>query len=476
MRIASVVGLGVGLGLGLSMLLGGCGGHNGSGNGNGSGSGNDGGVPDASCMGSLCYVNCDAMGKPDTAITGTVFAPNGTLPLYGIEVYIPTHDPGPIPDGAGCARCSDNLPGDPVAIATSDEFGHFNLRGVPSGDNIPLVITTGKWRRQITIDHVDACTSNAVPPARTSLPRDRSEGDMPRIAIATGQSDSLECLARKLGVADTEITNAAGGGHIQLYAGSNGKDRFVAGFAGGDAAQFSVAKDTLWNKAATLKQYDIVMLSCEGAQVADEKPIESMHALQDYANAGGRVFLSHWHNVWIEGEEGNLSHGLPDWQAVATWTTNEDELPANSSSLIDEAHNPKGPSFASWMMNVGGSTVRDQIVLQNAPPDPNNGNMVLSTGRSTCSGVNTAERWVYLPDEPDLPIASGGTQNFQFTTPVDADPDQRCGKVVFSDMHVSGSSGVGDYPDSCGSNELTPQEKALAFMFFDIASCVGQLM
>jgi hypothetical protein len=468
MRIASVVGLGL-------MVLGGCGGHQG-GNGDGSGSGSDAGVPDASCMGSLCYVDCSAQGMPDTAITGTVFAPNGTLPLYGIEVYVPTHEPGPIPDGAQCARCSDNLPGDPLAATTSDEFGHFNLRGVPSGDNVPLVITTGKWRRQIMIPHVDACTSNAVPATDTSLPRDRGQGDMPRIAIATGLADSLECLARKLGVADTEITNAAGDGHIQLYAGNGGKDRFVAGFPGGDAAEFAVAKDSLWDKLSSLKKYDIVMLSCEGAQFADEKPLAAMHALQDYANAGGRVFLSHWHNVWLEGDNNDATHGLPDWQAVANWTTNEDELPANSSSLIDEVHNPKGAPFAGWMMNVGGSTVRDQIVLQDAPPDPNNGNKVLSTGRSTCSGVNSAERWVYLPDEPGLPIASGGTQNFQFTTPVDVDPAQRCGKVVFSDMHVSGSSGTGDYPDSCGSNELTPQEKALAFMFFDIASCVGELL
>jgi hypothetical protein len=72
-----------------------------------------------------------------------------------------------------------------------------------------------------------------------------------------------------------------------------------------------------------------------------------------------------------------------------------------------------------------------------------------------------------------------GTQNFQFTTPIEQDDvNQRCGKFVFSDMHVSGTSNVeaGDYPDSCGpSLDMTPQEKALAFMFFDIASCVGTL-
>ena len=60
--------------------------------------------------------------------------------------------------------------------------------------------------------------------------------------------------------------------------------------------------------------------------------------------------------------------------------------------------------------------------------------------------------------------------------------DNRCGKVVFSDMHVSGgpskdSNGkVLPYPPSCGTAaDLSPQEKALAFMFFDISSCVGTI-
>ena len=68
--------------------------------------------------------------------------------------------------------------------------------------------------------------------------------------------------------------------------------------------------------------------------------------------------------------------------------------------------------------------------------------------------------------------------NFQFTTPQNVDASLRCGKVVFSDMHVSADStsqpGTA-YPNGCSTNPLTPQEKALAFMFFDIASCVGPI-
>ena len=437
----------------------------------GSGGTGDGASSDA-CSGVACEVaGCQAMGKPATTITGTVFAPNGTLPLYGINVYVPMTDPGPFPAGAQCARCNESLPGNPIVATISDEAGRFVLPGIPSGDNIPVIITSGKWRKRLTIPHVEACHELALPPAETTLPRDRTQGELPRIAITTGMADSLECLVRKLGIADTEITTDLGSGHVHLYAGTLGKDRFKLGFPGSSGQQFRDAQ-TLWGNLAKLSQYDIVMFSCEGAPYADTKPQAAMDAVKAYADLGGRLFVSHWHNIWIEGSYDPGQTQRPAvWPAIARWTNNTMELAAHSSSRIDETSNPKGDAFATWMMNVGGSTVRDRIELQDQLPDPQT-HEIASTGRTTCSAVDPAkaERWVYLPDQ------GRGTQNFQFTTPNEAALDQRCGKVVFSDMHVSGTSGDGDYPDSCGTSAaLTPQEKALAFMFFDIASCVGVL-
>ena len=427
--------------------------HSGNGDDANGGEGNN---ADA-CIGLECQVvNCEAMGMPPTSVSGTVFAPNGTLPLYGVNVYVPRDAVPPFTPGVTCDRCSDNLPGSPIAKVTSDEAGKFTLPDIPAGDNIPLIITIGKWRRQIVIPHVAQCTDMPLAATDTSLPKDHMQGDIPQIALTTGSADSLECLIRKLGVADSEITIPSKGGRVHFYHG-NGVTKFVSGWAGGSADVFPDAT-TVWNTQTTLNPYDIVIFSCEGSQRPGTKSQAAMDAVKAYADIGGRVFLSHWHNIWVEGSiQGGGNQKPAVWPSIATWS-NGGDLTDPATDTIDENANPKGMAFATWMVNVMGSPTRDQVPIQSA------------TGRQTCTTVDSAkaERWVYN-------VAAGNiTQNFQFTTPNEVPDDQRCGKVVFSDMHVSGGPGPGDYPNSCtGGTQLTPQEKALAFMFFDIASCVG---
>jgi hypothetical protein len=438
--------------------------------------------PDA-CEGLRCFQeDCGAKSLPPTTITGTVFAPNGTLPLFGVNVYVPETDPGPLVDGAVCSRCNDGLQGGALAQAITDEAGHFELTNVPATMNVPIVIQVGKWRRQINIPNVAACQTlpmdavdSTLPKSMTDMTPNTTSVDMPRIAISTGNADALECLVRKLGVADKEITTAGQGGRINLFsdqalAANRGVSSFKTGFTGG-TGNFADSQN-LWNPTSpftggvdALKKYDIVFLSCEGAQYPATKPQSSLQAMSDYADLGGRVFMSHWHNIWISGEQGHqATHGIPSWEATSTWTFAGNPSPDTLTATIDEVGNPKGVSFAKWMDNVGGSMTHDLIT----PVDQ---------ARNTASGVNgDTERWVYL--DPATSPAVAGAMNFQFTTPQAVDVDQRCGKVVFSDMHVSADSTSlpgNPYPGGCSTAPLTPQEKALAFMFFDIASCVGSI-
>jgi hypothetical protein len=438
------------------VTLGGCKHHDG-------GQDTDAAPPADACEGLGCsIVNCGA--QPPTQVTGTVYAPNGTLPLYGVTVYVPIHDPGPLTAGVTCDRCGTSLPGGAYTQATTDETGHFTLNDVPAAQNIPLVIQVGKWRRQLVLPQVAACQETALPAVQTTLPGRHTDGDMPQIAITTGDADALDCLVRKLGIADSEITTDAQGGRVHLYNG-NGAKQFATTFGGGSGA-FSNAT-TLWGNVDKLSGYDVVLFSCEGSQNPGTKSQAAMNAVHDYAGKGGRVFLSHWHNIWIGGDQNDASHGLADWKTTATFdfTVGQPAKGSTQPTLVDESAS-KGTAFANWLLATGASMVRDQLPVIDA--------------RYTCKSVTPgkAEQWVYVdPAQPLLPGVTG-TQDMLFTTPLDVPDGSRCGKVVFSDMHVSADSSSKSgtaYPGGCSNTPLTPQEKALAFIFFDISSCVGAL-
>ncbi|HWU85810.1 MAG TPA: hypothetical protein VN253_00940 [Kofleriaceae bacterium] len=418
-----------------------------------------GGPGDVACEGLQCkVVDCASKGLSSTTLTGTVYAPNGTLPLYGVNVYVPASDPGPMPDGVMCGNCAASLPGGSITQVLTDENGRFTLTDVPATQNIPLVISVGKWRRQIVVPNVAACQDTQLAAIDTRLPKTKAEGDIPRIAITTGNYDALECLVRKLGIDDSEFTTDAGTGRVHLYNG-NGVNQFKAGFPGGSGAFPAAA--TLWGTVGKLSKYDVTIFSCEGDQRPGDKPQSAMQAVSDYAGLGGRIFLSHWHNIWVGGDRGDPNHNLPGWRSIGTWNFGAQQDQENTIASIDQTVE-KGMSFAKWLQNVGASTTFGQIPISGA--------------RYTLAGNDPlkSDRRVYL--EPALSNNHVSVQDLQFTTPNDLPKEQRCGKVVFSDMHVSSGSQSRPsvpFPNDCSTADLTPQEKALAFILFDISSCVG---
>ncbi len=402
------------------------------------------------CEGLACFqVDCASMGQPDTTLSGTVYAPNGTLPLYNVTVYVPNSPVLPLPTGLACDRCDNVLSGSPLVKTTTDTFGNFKLDNVPATGDVPLVIQVGRWRRQIVIPSVAACTDTPLTADQTRLPKNKTEGDIPRMALSTGGADALECLLRKIGLDDSEITPPTGDGRLHLYAGSGGANKFDGAHGG---MSFPNAT-TLWQDFNSLSQYDIAFLSCEGGQNAGTKPTTAREAMKQFTDMGGRVFASHWHNIWIDS-------GPTPWPSTITRVNLAD---LNSITADIDQTTAKGQDLAQWLLNVGASTQLGKIAITAAQ----------HTVRAVMPMM--ADRWIYLDTTAN---GQPSVQYLSFTTPLETPPDQRCGRVVFSDIHVaSGDRSAGSlaFPSGgCTSNvaTMTPQEKVLAFMIFDIGSCI----
>jgi hypothetical protein len=427
-------------------------GSGGSGPGTGNRPGQSTPCTDLSCRQSTCKMgNCTqppCAGGALTQLTGRVFDPAGKVPLYNVDVYIPNTNVAPITDGPSC-DCASLISGSPIAMTKTDANGNFTLGDiggdVPTGANVPLVIQVGKWQRQVTIDNVTACSSQPVANADlTRLPRNQSEGHIPKIALTTGGADALECLLRKIGISDSEFTPEGGTGRVNFFGGVNGTNSFNATLGG--APFTNVAP--WWDSVSNLNRYDMILHSCEGTENPSNKSQAARMALQQYANSGGRVFASHWHNYWFE-------FGPNPWPAIADFNHQAD-LPIPFTATIDTGFD-RGAALADWLVNVGGSTTRGQLEIRGA--------------QHTVDNVGSGRRWIYSTSPQSI-------QYLDANTPIGG---VACGRVVLSDIHVSTGGATANeddsnpslpFPDGCRTTDLSPQEKTLEFMIFDLSSCV----
>jgi hypothetical protein len=435
---------------------------------------------DAGCSGFGCNDGPDGGGKPGcvglecrqiecsgggtTSLTGKVFDPAGKVPLYNVVVYVPNAEPTAITPGLGdsCDRCDGSISGEPIAMTATDARGSFHLDDVPVDVDFPLVMQIGKWRRRVMIPKVAACASTAADPALTRLPRNRTEGDLPRIALTTGSADPLECLLRKIGLDDSEFGGAGSDARVHLYAGgSTAPDTATSAFAAGGA--FAPATD-LWGSVDALKKYDIVMLSCEGGELPADKPVSARQALYDYATVGGRVFSSHYHHYWFSNSPVAEVKGIASW--TNDFTCQGGACPSEAEPAKDVTVNAtvntsfqKGASMKEWLKNTGsllgpGDTLPIQEARHNVAAVTANA-LSWMTIQNPAAGDKTAHEYV------------------SFNTPVGASEDKVCGRVVYSDLHVGAGDETGPaFPAGCATADLTPQQKALEFMLFDLASCV----
>ncbi len=399
--------------------------------------------PAPGCTGLRCQQK-PCPGGGDTTLTGTVYAPNGTLPLYNVIVYVPNLKPLALTKGATCDKCGAVASGDPITTALTDAHGKFTLKNVPIGSSIPLVIQLGKWRRQVVVPSVAECTETKITDVNlTRLPKNQKEGDIPKIAVTVGGCDKLSCMLPKIGLDASEFGVDGSAASVHFYAPSGG-------FLTGGPAGMKDAR-TLWSNAAKLKEYDIAIFSCECSEMPTTKDATSFAAVNDYLNAGGRIFTTDFQYLWYK------SSPDPNMRAVAPIPGG---APGGTNPVSLDTTFPKGKALADWLSYVDktvtyGKVTCDYVFNNFSPADPKKAQIWGSSiGVSGGAGTSNNPRFITI------------------NTPVGKPVEDQCGKAVHLDAHINGTDTIdASFPAGC-KTPIKAGEEAFAFFFFDLASCI----
>ena len=176
----------------------------------------------------------------------------------------------------------------------------------------------------------------------------------------------------------------------------------------------------------------------------------------DYTSKGGRVFASHWHRYWFHDD----AQPSP-FPAVGTWvdrTPPADPPTAPVDGTVDTSF-PKGTALRDWLVNVGASTTPGKLPIREAKHNLD------------AVDVTRAQSWITLTNPFDANRTA--IEYLTFNTPVGVPADMQCGRIVYSGLHVSSGDTTGvAFPSGCTTTDLSPQEKALEFMLFDLSACL----
>jgi hypothetical protein len=404
------------------------------------------------CVGTQCQQSRTCAPGSPTTLTGVVYDPAGNQPVFNALVYVPV-DPTVLPPftpGPTCNACAAEEAVSAVAITKTAADGTFTLTNVPStdvgsGQAIPLVVQVGHWRRVQMLPSVPQCQATAVAKENSRLPTSLTDGaqnhaDLPKIALVTGADDPVECLLLKMGVDPVEFEPGDGTHAVDVYRNN-----------GNSLAAPTPAGATLYGAPTpVLNDYDIVLLPCPGTGNNDS--VANANTMADYANAGGHVFATHWSYSWLAMTSTTVAQAtnpitlLPNpFYGVAQWQLGTHSYAQPVVADVDTSV-PEGSAFAAWLGTVGAYS----------PP----GQLTLNLARHDVGVVNApAQRWIY--DD----VAPGEPFYFSFDTPfpqaadagtADAAADGgaapgTCGRVAFSDFHVSASDVV-QGNGTCGTN------------------------
>lgn len=314
-------------------------------------------------------------------ITGTVYAPNGTLPLSNALVYVTSEPPAAIPDGAYCDQCVKLQEG---TFAVSAPDGKFEIKtDLPKG-KVYVVVQKGQFRRVRPLEiekegPVDLSKDETTLPGRS----DPAKGDdIPKMVVLKDDADFdvIDESLKKLGITEFDMKT----------------DR------------------SLLLNAAGLDKYHVVFIPCGMSEDETSTSPQAQANMQEYVAKGGKLYVTDWSYEFVrqpfpgflswEGETATLGSAASgdEWDAPAT---------AADQGLADWLAATGDTSFTvegNW------TTIKDVITQKGKNPKGDE--------------VDIAPKvWV---------TAQKGQQQYPTTVSFES----QCGRVLFSTYHTENSS------------------------------------
>ncbi|HEX7667077.1 MAG TPA: hypothetical protein VF407_21250 [Polyangiaceae bacterium] len=344
----------------------------------------------------------------DTTLTGTVYAPEGSIPISGALVYYTDTAPDPIPDGTYCDKCVTLPEG---SFALTDANGTFSIDGTAKHEF--LVVQKGQFRRVREID--PTAGAFAVPKIDTTLPgkMDKANGDdIPKMALIDATFDKIDESLGKLGL-------------------DNAFDRYSQGSGG------AMSQEALLSDPAKLAQYHFIFRGCSSCDDGYSSQGQYIKNLQGYVKGGGKLYVTDWSYEYVH-------QGWPQYLSFKTDDTGfgggcigEYDAPATT---IDTGMNDwLGAQGITSFSTEGNWTIINQV------------NAVNTTDADGNPTTVTPHVWI-AGTSPD------GER------PNTVSWEDGCGRVLFSTYHTEGTTGGG------GSGFL-PQEKALMYVLLEVSVC-----
>ncbi len=379
-----------------------------------------------------------------STLTGTVKAPEGTIPISGALVYLVPTAPDAIPSGVYCDTCVKLEVGTPYTFSKAD--GSFSLGAVSLGSQM-LVVQKGQFRRVRSINVTAG--SVAVPVAMTTMPKktDAAAGDtIPHMALVNGTWDAIDVSLARMGLG-TIVTTTDPIFHIP----TTGVDKKTApyDYYYGDPAYVPGSKGDytkILDDYSVLSQYHVIFLPCSwssGTTCDTSQPAaddaKAKTNLQNFVKAGGKVYATDYSYEFVR----QIFPGYVHWQ---------EETSAIGSACLSGSWDSPAVSpdqgLTDWL---AAQSITSFSVQQNW---------------TALSGVSPQQ----TVDEKGNPITEtpkiwvNATASSYGTIPTTVSFQQQCGRVLYSTYHTESSSST-----------LQPQERALLYILLEVGVCLGQV-